>query len=156
MDFSVQRLWFTPQSTCGEITLPGLNLFSLELPVKDGLPGSAIPPGRYKVELQPSPKFMASADPWVQQYASKMPHITNIPGRSLIMFHWLNDPNETEGCVGVGETHTEDFIGNSRVAFAAFYQAIYPALLADDCWVNVQGGIPTAIPPLSVDNATQM
>jgi Family of unknown function (DUF5675) len=142
MDYVLNRLWLTPESTCGEMLVSGQTLFTLELPVKDGLPGSAIPPGRYKIEFQPSPKFMESNDPWVQRYAQAMPHVTGIPNRSLIMVHWLNTPDETDGCIGVGLEHEPDFIGESRAAFEYFYGTIAPYVEAGNCWLNVQGGIP--------------
>lgn len=140
MNFTLQRLFYTDRSTCGELFAANSTqrlAYTLELPVKDGLPGSAIPPGTYPIELQPSPRFMASADPWVQQYAEKMPHITSIPGRSLIMIHFGNTPENTDGCILVGDTHELDFIGESREAFERLY-----AMLSDGDTIEIQGGIP--------------
>lgn len=136
-------------STQGALEIDGVfECYTLELPIKDGLPGSAIPPGRYPIRLYPSPKFLSSSDPWVQKYAAEMPHIDDIPNRSLIMFHWGNfagdlpwtpevEHSNTEGCVLVGKSRGRDFIGGSRVAFASLYQKIYTAAKNDDCFVTI-------------------
>lgn len=140
VNLTLQRLFFTGRSTCGELfaaNSPSRLAYTLELPVKDGLPGSAIPPGVYPIEFAPSPKFMASPDPWVQQYAERMPHLIEIPGRSLIMIHWGNFPEETEGCILVGDMHDLDEVGQSRQAF----ERLYP-LLSDGDTIEIQGGIP--------------
>lgn len=145
LELTLQRLWFTALSTCGELSVEGrIGPYTLELPVKDGLPGSAIPPGRYKIELAPSPKFLAAAehDPWIDLYAKQMPHIIGIPGRSLIMFHWGNTPDNTDGCVLVGLHHDVDTVGESRKAFESLYTLIEAPAKAGECWINVQGGLP--------------
>jgi len=148
MEITLQRLWFTGNSTCGELSVEGrIGPYTLELPVKDGLPGSAIPPGRYKIELAPSPKFLSVRDTWVEGYAKRMPHITGIPGRSLIMIHWGNQPENTDGCILVGLSHDTDTVGKSRQAFDSLYTLIGEAAQADECWINVQGGLPLDTTP---------
>jgi Family of unknown function (DUF5675) len=119
----------------GDVTF---RCFTLELPFTDGLPGSAIPAGRFQVVFQPSPKFERSTDPWVQKYAVAMPHIIDIPNRSLIMFHWGNDVDNTDGCVLIGNTKGKDFIGSSRAAFVEFYSAIFDSVNAGQCFVTVK------------------
>lgn len=129
MKLALQRLVYTPQSTCGNLYVnDALECWTLELPSKDGMPGSAIPAGTYPVILAPSPKFLAVNDSWVQQYASAMPHIQPIPGRSLIMIHWGNYPSNTDGCVLVGKSHQNDSIGESRQAFSELYPLIKSAI----------------------------
>ncbi len=141
MKLTLQRLFFTSKSTCGELFLDGIltrYCYTLELPVKDSLPGSAIPPGTYAIEMAPSPKFMSDLnEPWVQRYAARMPHIVNIPGRSLIMLHWGNEPENTDGCILVGFGHYLDIVEHSRDAF----EKLYP-LLSDGDTIEVQGGLP--------------
>jgi len=140
MKLTLQRMFLTDKSTCGELFIEGQVTrfcYTLELPVKDGLPRSAIPPGTYQIEMAPSPKFHLSQDPWVQQYADKMPHIINIPNRSLIMVHWGNEPENTDGCILVGLTHDLDVVSESRAAF----EQLYP-LLADGDTIDIQGGNP--------------
>lgn len=146
MEITLSRVYLTPNSTCGELNAGNLRLYTLELPVKDGLPGSAIPPGRYRIELAPSPKFLAVAehDPWVEIYAGQMPHII-CPPRSLIMIHWLNRPDETEGCIGVGLTHDLDFIGESRKAFEQLFDIIAESARNNDCWITIKNVYPVEL-----------
>ena len=129
MRLTLQRLPQDPHSTPGDLSIDGQPFcVTLELPVIDGKPGSAIPAGIYKIELQPSPKFLSSLDQWVLRFAHKMPHITGIPGRSLIMIHWLNVVSQTDGCVGVGEIRETDFIGASRATFEKLFALIEPVI----------------------------
>jgi len=123
MQLTLQRLVLTDSSTCGQLMIDdSLECWTLELPVADGLPGSAIPAGTYPVFFKPSPKFESSNDPWVKQYAAFMPHIEYIPNRSLIMIHWGNYPDNTEGCVLVGKVHQPNMVGQSREAFQELYE----------------------------------
>lgn len=146
MNLILQRLHFTKLSTCGELTIDDdREIFckTLELPVKDGRPGSAIPAGRYKIELLPSPKFMISAQPWVRSYAEKMPHLVSVPGRSYIMIHYGNHPHDTDGCILVGLTHGLDEVGDSRKAFELLIDKIEEPARAGECWLDVRGGVTT-------------
>lgn len=138
MILTLQRRPQDPNSTPGSLGINGVQqCFTLELPVRDGLPGSAIPAGKYPIVLAPSPKFMASADAWTQLYASQMPHIEPIPGRSLIMLHWGNSPADTDGCILVGRTPATDAVWESRPAFAALYIEIQQAVRNEGCWIEV-------------------
>jgi len=65
---------------------------TVELPWKDNHPQeSCIPAGVYNVIPHNSP---AHPDTW---------EITNVPGRSEILIHNANWPDELRGCVGVGK-----------------------------------------------------
>jgi len=136
MDLKLQRITFTDKSTIGELTLNGDKLcYTLELPVKDALPGSAIPPGLYPVLDLPSPRF-----------GRNVPHIEDIPNRSNILIHWGNYPTDTEGCILVGMTAETDFIGNSRKAFDLLYGLFKTALTAgEDVRLEVIGGQALAV-----------
>lgn len=101
--------------------------YTLELPVKDGLPGSAIPAGTYKVVTYPSPKF-----------GRLMPLIEGIPERSNIEIHWLNTPEQTQGCIGVGNSPGHDFIGDSRAAFDALWAKAQGAMESGECQITVE------------------
>lgn len=125
MKLTLQRLVYTDASTAGQLFVNDeMECWTLELPHKDGKPGSAIPAGTYRVVLGPSPKFLQSNDPWVKKYAGKIPHIQNIPGRSNILIHWGNYPKDTEGCILVGRVHQPNFVGESRTAFAELHEKL--------------------------------
>lgn len=53
---------------------------------------SCVPPGRYKIELVNSPAF---GETW---------ELKGVPNRSEILIHWGNTPEDTEGCVLIGES----------------------------------------------------
>ena len=101
--------------------------YSLELPLKDGLPGSAIPPGTYKVTTYPSPHF-----------GRLMPLLQGIPGRSEIEIHFGNFPDETRGCILLGKTQTTDFVGESRAAFDAFWAKAQGPMERGECSITVE------------------
>lgn len=119
--------------------------YTLELPLKDGLPGSAIPDGRYQVILAPSPKFQLEGrtDSWIARYADQMPHIVGIPNRSLIMFHWGNLADETHGCILVGTRTGTNAVFNSRAAFEDLYPRIAWAVTtpSEGCWVTIKSAM---------------
>ena len=131
----IARLPQDPHSTPGKLALNGVYFCrTLELPVRDGKPGSAIPAGRYVLQMLPSPKFVnQSTDPalpqayrdFVARYASAMPHIQGIPGRTLIMLHWGNDEQDTNGCVIVGRVANTDWVGGSQAAFEDLYPQLH-------------------------------
>src|SRR5882724_4436104 len=118
--------------------------YTLELPNKDGKPGSCIPQGTYKVILNHSPKF--SGDRTFDELTARMgllplmPEIVGIPGRSNIRIHWGNDPSNTEGCILLGETRSEDFIGESRAAFASFYAKLVLGITKGPVNIQIIGG----------------
>ncbi len=127
MFLTLTRTNLLPESTEGQLVVDDLTLYTLELPVRDGLPGSAIPNGTYPVVLAPSPKFEMVQDSWVQGYAHSIPHIIQIPNRTNILVHWGNYSTDTDGCVLVGMTQEQGFVGRSREAFAALHAKLAAA-----------------------------
>lgn len=107
----------TEKSTPGILSIassPFCN--TLELPVRDGLPGSAIPPGTYRVEEYSSPHF-----------ARQMPLIVGIPGRSGIEIHYGNFADETRGCILVGFMTLPNAVLHSRLAFDELWEMLVEA-----------------------------
>jgi hypothetical protein len=128
MELTLVTNIFTDKSTESTLLVDGeFQCYTLELPVKDGLPGSAIPSGVYDVKLLPSLKFKASTDPWVLGYADSIPHILGIPNRSNILIHWGNFDTDTEGCILTGQKETKDEVELSRAAFAALHKKLIGA-----------------------------
>jgi hypothetical protein len=119
----LQRTTITNKSTCGVLFVNGDQFcFTLEEPLKDGLPGSCIKAGTYNVTLAPSPKFEASPDDWERLMGKNVPRLWNVPNREYILMHWGNSAKDTEGCILVGQTIATDFIGHSRDAYTALLQ----------------------------------
>ena len=110
MELTLTRKWFTQESTCGVLQIDGVNeCFTLERPWNggDNVPNtSCILPGRYRVYLQFSPHLNA-----------QVPHLEAVPERTEIEIHWGNDAKDVIGCILVGRTHRDDWIGVSRDEF---------------------------------------
>ena len=66
---------------------------TLERPWLDNKPNeSCIPAGKYECRMVESPKF------------GKTFEVTNVPGRSAILFHKGNIADDSHGCILVGES----------------------------------------------------
>lgn len=104
---------------------------------------TAIPRGRYRVELTHSPKF-----------GRIMPLIWNVQtpdGRKLVSgdgktfegvrIHWGNDQDDTEGCLLVGAklAQVPDRILESRVAFDRLFVKLERE--RDPIWLDVEGSL---------------
>ncbi len=134
MELKLIRDKFTAESTGGKLYIDGsFFCFTLELPIRDGLPGSAIPEGTFQVVSQWSPKFGRS-----------MPHLIGIPNRSEIEMHWGNVPADTEGCILLGLDRSQpDWIGNSRKAFDEFWPP-FMQNVSDGVSITVSSSTPEA------------
>ena len=125
MKFLLKRTLLNESCTIGEMYADESFLcHTLELPVKDGLPGSAIPTGIFPVANRISPRL-----------GRNVPHIDDIPRRSLILIHWGNTAADTDGCILVGKDWNANdpcFIGESRAAFEELYAKFAAALSAGE------------------------
>lgn len=135
------RQEFHPTETIGRLVIPAvaISLWTIELPVVDALPGSAIPLGTFPILLAPSPKFLAlgAHDPFWAKYGQIIPHLYQIPNRTNIEIHTANTVKDVIGCIGVGLEHpSQDFIGSSRNAF----EILIAALLGTGAWsIKISG-----------------
>lgn len=103
-------------TTQGEMSFGGQHLaYTLEPPHNNPKEPKCILPGRFQITMQ-----------WSTRFQMDTPHLMNVPGRSLIEIHPLNDEHlvtlpdssqhwTTEGCIGVGETKDKDWVGTSVV-----------------------------------------
>lgn len=149
MNLTVKRT-IEPDGTPGEMFIEGIHeCYTLELPNKDGLPGSCIPQGTYKVVLTESDEFGTDAQfvALTQRLTvlPLIPRIIGIPNRTLIDIHWGNTEANTRGCVLVGETQDGLVIGSSRAAFAKLYPKIVFAVRNEGCWITMIGGFGSAL-----------
>lgn len=134
MNLLLQRLWPTTLSTCGQLTFDGggPTLYTLEPPRVPDIRGVAcIPGGTYRVIIAPSSRFHRD-----------MPRLLTVPGwpNDDVLIHWGNYPDDTEGCILVGEEHpVPDFIANTRTAFDVLFGKISPAAAAGDVTITVVG-----------------
>lgn len=116
LDLDIWRTWETPLSVCGELWLRGLRWFYTLEParVSPVIPGHpCIPAGTYRVILSRSPRL-----------GYICPEVLDVPGRTGIRWHMANFPRDVEGCVAVGQTHEDDFVGDSAVAFRSMMSVL--------------------------------
>jgi len=121
MKLVLERKTYTEQSTVGELSIDGkFQCHTLEDVVRqDGVKvygKTAIPSGAYDVTVTMSPKF-----------GKLMPLVNDVPNYAGVRIHPGNDAEDTEGCILVGNTVAENFIGESRAAFAELYPLILDA-----------------------------
>ena len=87
---------------------------------------TAIPRGKYKLEWRWSPHFNAFT-----------PHLIDVNGFEYVLIHWGNYSKDTDGCILVGQTKDNDFIGHSKDAFKSLMAKIEAEIKADNCWIEV-------------------
>lgn len=128
MKLRLERDTFTAISTTGALFIDGAQFcWTLEPVVKDGLPGSAIPEGTYKIELYLSHHFRRI-----------MPLLVDVPNRSEIEIHWGNTADDTRGCILLGGSRPgRDYIGQSRQIWDDFWYKAYSAIQMKDCTIEI-------------------
>jgi hypothetical protein len=140
MELRLERKWFTPASTIGELTIDGaFQCFTLEDVVRDGdifvvkvLGATAIPEGRYDVGVTFSPRFKTD-----------LPEVRDVPNFTGVRIHSGNTAADTEGCVLVGRTRDADRVLESRAAFLPLLAEIRRGLQAGPVTLTVVNA-PTA------------
>lgn len=71
------------------------------------------PPGAYSMRLTPSERAKAGTL-WTPRSDFRLPEIIGVVGRTGIRAHALNEASQSDGCVGVGASHTATTIADSR------------------------------------------
>lgn len=104
--------------TLGVLTLPDLELLTLEPRWVNNLPQqSCIPGGEYVTELEHSPRF-----------GRLLYELKGVPGRSEIKFHAGTNHKDTHGCILVGSRFArlsgQPAILDSRAALAKMHSAL--------------------------------
>lgn len=119
MELKVYRKYYSDKSTIGELYINGqFFCFTLEDfdRLRKGLPKvkseTAIPAGKYKVIINKSERFSKLAGKDIF-----MPLILDVPQFSGVRIHNGSKPEHTDGCILVGLSKDNDFIGMSKVAF---------------------------------------
>lgn len=125
MRIVVERFEWTDKSTIGTLTCGDFHCFTLEdtdrhledNPDDKQYGKTAIPRGRYKVIITFSNRFKR-----------ELPLLLDVPGYEGVRIHPGNGPDDTEGCILVGSSHSKDFVGNSRATFSKLFERIEHAL----------------------------
>ena len=110
IDLLLIRDTFSENSILGELFVNGERMCdTLELPYKDNQKSiSCIPAGEYSVRLRPA-RQSATRD-----YLHLL--VQDVKDRSYILFHRGNTAKDTRGCILVGQSRQQDFVGNSTLA----------------------------------------
>ncbi len=129
MDLNVKRLEFSEASTVGELSVNGqFECYTLEdkvRPVK--IKGkTAIPAGRYEVIINFS-----------QRFQRQLPLLLKVPDFEGVRIHPGNTAANTEGCILVGETKDENFVGHSRVAFDRLFEKLKTASRTEKIFIEI-------------------
>ncbi len=126
MKITVQRDIFTDKSTTSKIYIDdqffcyGLEDVDRKLecnPECKVYGETAIPRGTYKVTIDFSNRFQ-----------TLMPHVLDVPGFEGIRIHPGNTDKQTHGCLLPGTIRKDNFIGNSKIAYAKLIDMIEDAL----------------------------
>ena len=132
MTLVVKRTTRTADSTIGRFSVNGADFCYCLEPADRGLtsdmtmaqiqaikvPGrTCIPAGTYKVGSYFSPK-----------HQQQVPLLQNVPDFEYIEIHVGNYPADTDGCLLLGDTVGDDFVGESQVAVTRFYNQFFAAI----------------------------
>jgi len=119
MKIIVKRLHKTDKSTIGELYIDGIfECFTLEdVERKEKIKSeTAIPKGTYKVIINQSNRFKRL-----------LPLLLDVPNFEGVRIHSGNTNHDTEGCILVGQTRGQDYIGQSRKAFDKLFRKMQAA-----------------------------
>jgi hypothetical protein len=113
MELLLKRLHKTDKSTVGELFIDGkfecYTLEDVEREVK--IYGkTAIKKGKYDVIINVSNRFKV-----------EMPLLLKVPEFEGIRIHSGNKPEDTLGCILVGETRSLDWVGSSKKAYKKLF-----------------------------------
>jgi hypothetical protein len=137
MEIKLKRYISNSVNTIGKLTFPSNGdaflCHTLELSKGEGLEyglhGHCISAGRYRILMQPSPKFDGLI----------VPHLQAVPGRQYILMHYGCFAKDTEGCILTGRYVNDYFINHSRDEFDQLIDILYRA---DDrgekIWITIE------------------
>ena len=130
INLELRREGDTGRSTYGALYLDGaFSCYTLEDSAANGYgKGCAIPPGRYRVTWEPSPRLKRDTL-----------RIHDVTGRAGILIHAGNTSADCEGCVLVGRKRiNENTIGESRLALEALEKTVVSNIKEGaECWITV-------------------
>lgn len=124
MQLKLVRSGLNEQCTIGDLFVDGVReCYTLEDCVRDEkIAGkTAIPAGNYEVTITYSERFK-----------KPLPLLHGVKGFEGVRIHSGNKAEDTEGCILVGQTRSENFIGGSKAAFEPLYAKIEKALSANE------------------------
>ena len=149
MEILVKRIAKLPKYTIGKMYVDGsylcdtledpdrgltqqMSLKEIESKKKYG--DTAIPTGTYKVSMNvESPKFKSRS--WAIPWNGKLPRLQNVPGYSGVLIHVGNKPEDTLGCILVGQNKVKGQVINSTMTFNRLMEILTSA---DNIEITIQ------------------
>lgn len=133
MEILVQRTAKKDNYTIGRLSIDGKYVCdTLEDKVRE--PGvkvagkTAIPAGRYRVIVNVSPKF-----------GRELPRLLDVPGFEGILIHRGNTPEDTAGCILVGENRAKGKVLNSTPYELRLVELIKDAIgRKEEVWIRLR------------------
>lgn len=127
--YTIGRLYVSGEYFCDTLEDKdrGLNAaLPLEKLKKMKEPGkTAIPVGVYKVALNiVSEKFRSKS--WARPYGGRLPRLLNVPAYEGVLIHVGNTPEDTSGCILVGENKAAGKVLNSTAVFNRLMNTLQP------------------------------
>lgn len=122
----LERFSYAPDGTFGRLFLPnGQKFYTVELPWKGNKQReSCIPDGIYTLEKRVSPVVQRTSGGDYERGWE----VTHVPGRTYIMIHPGNWPENFAGCIGVGLDYRildgRNGVTQSRAAFSQVMAAL--------------------------------
>jgi hypothetical protein len=140
MNLKVFRYNFKPEFTQGLFLIDGLfQCYTLEDEIREKKVWgeTAVPYGRYKIELRTEGKFHENYSKKFPEWHKGMLHVTNVPGFEYILIHIGNFDKDTAGCLLVGNDVEASSLEESTAAYKMIYlQIIEPLLKGEDVYIE--------------------
>lgn len=126
MEVEIRRKSKGPISVPGEMWIDGqFECFTLEPPDPN-----LAHPGHPTVKAGGPFKVILSMSPHLGYVT---PEVLDVPNRTGIRWHIANRAEELEGCTAVGQIHSDDWVGQSSMAFQRMRVLLETS---DDIWVT--------------------
>ena len=131
MNLTLFRKFPAPDCIIGELYINGkfecFTLEDIERPLK--IAGvTAIPRGHYEIVITFSARF-----------GKPLPLLLNVPGFDGVRIHTGNTSTNTEGCVLVGKSRTNNSITQSRDAFNVLFPKLQAAASKEKIIIEIKG-----------------
>jgi hypothetical protein len=92
-----------------------------------------IPAGTYKLTLRDEGGFHSRyLAKFGAEFHKGMIYVNEVPNFEYILWHIGNDDDDTAGCLLVGKTSQDNFIGSSTTAYKEIYPPIRDAILSGE------------------------
>lgn len=143
MELRVERRWKKEGYTIGILYINGVRFCeTLEDTVRpNGVKiygKTAIPAGRYRITMDiVSDKFRNRS--WAKPYNGKLPRLLNVPNFEGVLIHVGNRPEDTLGCILVGNNRVKGMVLDSTQRFKELmFKLILANQSGEEIWITIE------------------